>query len=54
MHLSDGAAASRFVRGAKTHFYPEAEQAHKDLDVALAAAKLDNKRVLVIFGANWC
>jgi hypothetical protein len=37
-----------------THLYPEAEQAHKDLDAALAAAKLDNKRVLVIFGANWC
>ena len=37
-----------------THLYPEADQAHKDLDAALAAAKLDNKRVLVIFGANWC
>lgn len=37
-----------------THLYPEAEQAHKDLDAALAAAKVDNKRVLVIFGANWC
>jgi thiol-disulfide isomerase/thioredoxin len=37
-----------------THLYPEGEYAHKDLDAALAAAKLDNKRVLVIFGANWC
>jgi thiol-disulfide isomerase/thioredoxin len=37
-----------------THLYPEAEEAHKDLDAALAAAKADNKRVLVIFGANWC
>jgi thioredoxin 1 len=37
-----------------THLYPEGEQAHKDLGAALAAAKLDNKRVLVIFGANWC
>jgi hypothetical protein len=37
-----------------THLYPEGEHAHKDLDAALAAAKLDNKRVLVIFGANWC
>jgi ketosteroid isomerase-like protein len=37
-----------------THLYPEGEQSHKDLDAALAAAKLDNKRVLVIFGANWC
>jgi thioredoxin 1 len=37
-----------------THLYPESADAHKDLDAALAAAKLDNKRVLVIFGANWC
>jgi thioredoxin 1 len=37
-----------------THLYPEGGQAHKDLDAALAAAKVDNKRVLLIFGANWC
>jgi ketosteroid isomerase-like protein len=37
-----------------THLYPEAEEAHKDLDAALAAAQMDHKRVLVIFGANWC
>lgn len=37
-----------------THLYPEAEQAHKDFDVAIAAAQVDHKRVLVIFGANWC
>jgi thioredoxin 1 len=36
------------------HLYPEGKQAHKDLDAALAMAKVDNKRVLVIFGANWC
>lgn len=37
-----------------THLYPESGEAHKDLDAALAAAQVDHKRVLVIFGANWC
>jgi len=37
-----------------THLYPDPDDAQKDLDAALAAAKLDHKRVLVIFGANWC
>jgi ketosteroid isomerase-like protein len=37
-----------------THLYPETDEAHKDLDAALAAAQVDHKRVLVIFGANWC
>ena len=36
------------------HLYPEAQEAHRDLDAALAAAKVDHKRVLVIFGGNWC
>src|SRR5271168_2062230 len=34
--------------------YPEPAEAHKDLDAALAAARKDHKRVLVVFGANWC
>ena len=37
-----------------THLYPGTEEAHKDLDAALAAAQADHKRVLLIFGANWC
>jgi ketosteroid isomerase-like protein len=37
-----------------THLYPETEEAHRDLDAAIAAAQMDHKRVLVIFGANWC
>ncbi len=37
-----------------THLYPDADEAHKDLDAALASAQVDHKRVLVIFGANWC
>ena len=34
--------------------YPEPSEAHSDLDRALAAARTDHKRVLVVFGANWC
>ena len=34
--------------------YPEPGEAKKDLDAALAAARSDHKRVLVVFGANWC
>jgi thioredoxin 1 len=37
-----------------THLYPEPADAHKDIDAALAAARADRKRVLVIFGGNWC
>jgi len=37
-----------------THLYPETDEAHKDLDAAQAAARADHKRVLLIFGANWC
>jgi thioredoxin 1 len=34
--------------------YPNSASAHKDLETALVAAKVDHKRLLVIFGANWC
>jgi hypothetical protein len=34
--------------------YSEPEEARKDLDAALTAARADHKRVLVVFGANWC
>jgi len=36
------------------HLYPEPADATKELDDALASAKSDHKRVLVVFGANWC
>lgn len=36
------------------HLYPEPGDATKELDEALASAKSDHKRVLVVFGANWC
>ncbi len=34
--------------------YPEPSEGPRDLDAALAAARADHKRVLVVFGANWC
>ena len=34
--------------------YPDPSEAHKDLDAALVAARKDHKRVLVVFGGNWC
>ncbi|HXN47539.1 MAG TPA: thioredoxin family protein [Bryobacteraceae bacterium] len=37
-----------------TRIYPDPAEAPAELKVALAAAKTDHKRVLVIFGANWC
>jgi hypothetical protein len=37
-----------------THLYPEPADAPKELSAALADSKADHKRVLVIFGANWC
>ena len=37
-----------------TRLYPEPTDAHKDIDAALSAAQSDHKRVLVIFGGNWC
>jgi thioredoxin 1 len=36
------------------NLYPEPEEAQKDLKVALAAAKNDHKRVILVFGGNWC
>ena len=34
--------------------YDEAANAAADLDRAVASAAASNKRVLVVFGANWC
>ncbi len=34
--------------------YPDANEAQKDLDGALAAAAKDHKNVIVVFGGNWC
>jgi ketosteroid isomerase-like protein/thiol-disulfide isomerase/thioredoxin len=37
-----------------TSLYPDPAEGPAELKAALAAAKADGKRVLVIFGANWC
>jgi thioredoxin 1 len=34
--------------------YDEAANANADVDRAITAAAAENKRVLLIFGANWC
>jgi len=37
-----------------TALYAPPEDAQKEIDSALAAAAKDHKRVLLVFGANWC
>ena len=34
--------------------YDEAANARQDVQAALKAAKVENKAVLLVFGANWC
>ena len=38
----------------KTDLYPANADAKKEIDDALKAAAADNKRVMLIFGGNWC
>ena len=37
-----------------TQLYPPPEEAQTEISTALAAAKKDHKRVILIFGGNWC
>jgi thioredoxin 1 len=37
-----------------TALYPPPEVAQKEIDAALVAASKDRKRVILVFGANWC
>jgi thioredoxin 1 len=37
-----------------TQLYPDPERAPSEIATALAAAKKDHKRVLLVFGGNWC
>ncbi len=37
-----------------TRLYPEPNEAPAELDAAAAAAARGGKRILVVFGANWC
>ena len=34
--------------------YDESADPHRDLQAALADARKNNKRILIVFGANWC
>jgi len=38
----------------KTDLYPANTDARKEIDDALKAAAADNKRVMLMFGGNWC
>lgn len=38
----------------KTDLYAPPEEARVEIDAALASARRDHKRVIVVFGANWC
>jgi thioredoxin 1 len=37
-----------------TQLYPPPEEAQAEISLALAAATKDHKRVLLVFGGNWC
>ena len=37
-----------------TQLYPPPEEAQAEISTALAAARKDHKRVILIFGGNWC
>lgn len=39
---------------AKTDLYPANADATKQIEAKLASAKVGNKRVMLIFGGNWC
>jgi thiol:disulfide interchange protein len=39
---------------AKTDLYPADANAKKEIDEALKQAAVDHKRVLLVFGGNWC
>jgi thiol-disulfide isomerase/thioredoxin len=55
-YLAPPATPPRLPQPALTnpHLYPEPEEAPADLAAALSAAAKEHKRVLVVFGANWC
>jgi thiol:disulfide interchange protein len=48
------ASAAEVGKPARPKIYDEAADGAKQVIEALAAAKKDNKRVLLQFGANWC
>ena len=52
------AAPGRIAAGeappAKKQIYSETADAHAEIKEALEKAKTEHKRVIVVFGANWC
>jgi thioredoxin 1 len=37
-----------------TNLYPDPKEAQPEIDSALAAATKDHKRIILVFGGNWC
>lgn len=48
------APALAVARSEATHFYPANADAARDLDRALAAAKAQGRKTVIVFGADWC
>ncbi len=48
------AALSVFVHGADAPVYDESADAPAQVAQALARAKAENRKVMIVFGANWC
>jgi thioredoxin 1 len=42
------------IPAAKPNLYPPEANAQEEIQSALAAAAAENKRVILVFGANWC
>ena len=38
----------------KTNIYPANADANKEIETALKRARVENRRLLLVFGANWC
>lgn len=38
----------------RAHIYPDVQAAHMDIQMALAKARAEHKRVLLDFGGDWC
>ncbi len=47
-------SALSWSQSAKHDIYPDPSQAKADIAAALKAAPQAHKRVLILFGANWC
>ncbi len=48
------ASLSVFAHGADVPVYDESADAQAQVAQALAKAKADNRKVMIVFGANWC